>query len=35
MAPMLDAMMKPALRPAAEDLANRIVAELEMRHGLR
>jgi carbon monoxide dehydrogenase subunit G len=33
MAPMLSAMMKPALRPAAEDLANRIVAHLEKRHG--
>jgi carbon monoxide dehydrogenase subunit G len=35
MAPMLDAMMRPALLPAAEDLAKRIVAELESRHGLR
>ena len=33
MAPMLCAMMKPALRPAAEDLANKIVAHLEARHG--
>jgi len=31
MAPMVSAMMKPALRPAAEDLANRIVAHLESR----
>jgi carbon monoxide dehydrogenase subunit G len=33
MAPMLSAMMKPALRPAAEDLASQIVAHLEDRHG--
>jgi len=32
MAPMLSAMMKPALRPAAEDLAQRIVAHLEARN---
>lgn len=32
MAPMVSAMMKPALRPAAEDLANRIVAQLESRN---
>ena len=32
MAPMVSAMMKPALRPAAEDLANRIVAQLEAAH---
>lgn len=31
MAPMVSAMMKPALGPAAEDLANRIVAHLEAR----
>ena len=30
-APMVDAMLKPALRPAAEDLANRIVTHLEQR----
>ena len=29
MAPMVSAMMKPALRPAAEDLAHKIVAHLE------
>ena len=32
MAPMVSAMMKPALRPAAEELANRIVAQLESRN---
>ena len=31
MAPMVSAMMKPALRPAAEDLAQKIVAHLEAR----
>ena len=30
-APMVDALLKPALRPAAEDLANRIVTHLEQR----
>lgn len=35
MAPMLDAMMAPALRPAAEDLANKIMAHLEAQRGLR
>jgi carbon monoxide dehydrogenase subunit G len=35
MAPMVNAMMAPAMRPAAEDLANRIMAHLEARHGLR
>jgi hypothetical protein len=34
MAPMVSAMMKPALRPAAEDLATRIVAHLESRNAL-
>jgi carbon monoxide dehydrogenase subunit G len=33
MAPMVSAMMTPALRPAAEDLANRIMAHLEARQG--
>lgn len=33
MAPMVSAMMKPALRPAAEELANRIVAHLEAAQG--
>jgi carbon monoxide dehydrogenase subunit G len=31
MAPMIDAMMRPAMAAAAEDLAERIVAELERR----
>jgi carbon monoxide dehydrogenase subunit G len=31
MAPMINAMIKPMLRPAAEDLANRIMGELERR----
>jgi carbon monoxide dehydrogenase subunit G len=35
MAPMLDAMLAPALRPAAEDLANKIMAHLEAQRGLR
>jgi len=35
MAPMVSAMMKPALGPAAEDLANRIVAHLETARGRR
>ena len=30
-APMVNAMMQPALRPAAEDLANRIITHLEAR----
>jgi carbon monoxide dehydrogenase subunit G len=34
MAPMVNAMMKPMMLPAAEDLANRIMATLEERHGL-
>jgi carbon monoxide dehydrogenase subunit G len=29
MAPMVDAMIRPLLLPAAEDLANRILAQLE------
>ena len=35
MAPMVSAMMKPAMLPAAEDLANRIMARLEEIHGLK
>jgi carbon monoxide dehydrogenase subunit G len=35
MAPMLSALIAPALRPAAEDLAERILAHLEAQHGLR
>jgi hypothetical protein len=31
MAPMIDALMKPAMAAAAEDLAQRIVAHLEAR----
>ena len=34
MAPMIEALMKPALAVAAEDLANRIVAHLEGRTGV-
>jgi carbon monoxide dehydrogenase subunit G len=34
MAPMVNALMKPLMRPAAEDLANKILATLEKRHGL-
>ncbi len=34
MAPMVNAMMKPMLTPAAEGLANQIMATLEKRHGL-
>lgn len=34
MAPMVNAMIKPMMLPAAEDLANRIMATLEQRHGL-
>ena len=30
-APMVNAMMQPALKPAAEDLANRIITHLEAR----
>ena len=29
MAPMVEAMIRPLLMPAAEDLANRILAQLE------
>ena len=32
MAPMVNALMKPMMLPAAEDLANRIMATLEERH---
>jgi carbon monoxide dehydrogenase subunit G len=35
MAPMVNALMKPLMLPAAEDLANRILATLESRHGQR
>jgi carbon monoxide dehydrogenase subunit G len=35
MAQMVSAMMAPAMRPAAERLAEEIVAHLEARHGLR
>ena len=34
MAPMINALMKPLMQPAAEDLANQILATLERRHGL-
>jgi carbon monoxide dehydrogenase subunit G len=34
MAPMVNALMKPLMVPAAEDLANQILATLERRHGL-
>ena len=34
MAPMVSALMKPLMLPAAEDLANQILATLEKRHGL-
>ena len=33
MAPMVNAMIKPMMRPAAEDLANRILAHLEATEG--
>jgi hypothetical protein len=33
MAPMVSAMMKPAMLPAAEQLANAIMARLEETHG--
>jgi len=33
MAPMVSALMKPMMLPAAEDLANKIMATLEERHG--
>jgi len=32
MGPMIDAMMKPIMLPVAEELANKIMAELEQRH---
>jgi hypothetical protein len=32
MAPMIDAMMKPAMAAAAEDLAQRIIVHLEAEH---
>jgi len=35
MGPMVNALMKPMMLPAAEDLANRIMATLEERAGLR
>jgi hypothetical protein len=35
MAPMVSALMKPLMQPAAEDLANQILATLEQRHGIR
>ena len=35
MAPMVNAMMKPAMLPAAEYLANKIVAHLEAAHGVK
>jgi carbon monoxide dehydrogenase subunit G len=35
MAPMVSALVKPMLTPAAEDLANKIMATLEQRHGGR
>jgi hypothetical protein len=31
MAPMVNALMKPAMGVAAEDLSNRIIAQLEAR----
>jgi carbon monoxide dehydrogenase subunit G len=34
MAPMVNALIKPLMQPAAEDLANQILATLERRHGL-
>lgn len=34
MAPMVNAMMKPMMMPAAEGLANQIMATLEKRHGV-
>ncbi len=34
MAPMVDALMRPMMMPAAEDLANRIMETLEQRHGV-
>jgi carbon monoxide dehydrogenase subunit G len=33
MGPMVDALMKPLMLPVAEELADRIMSELERRHG--
>jgi len=33
MGPMVDALMKPLMLPVAEELADRIMADLERRHG--
>jgi len=33
MGPMVDSLMKPLMLPVAEELADRIMAELERRHG--
>jgi carbon monoxide dehydrogenase subunit G len=33
MGPMVDALMKPLMLPVAEELADRIMGELEQRHG--
>jgi carbon monoxide dehydrogenase subunit G len=33
MGPMVEALMKPLMLPVAEELADRIMAELEQRHG--
>jgi len=33
MGPMVDAMIRPAMAAAAEDLANRIIGHLERTHG--
>jgi carbon monoxide dehydrogenase subunit G len=35
MAPMIEAMMRPLMQPTAEDLANRILGELEARASAR
>jgi carbon monoxide dehydrogenase subunit G len=34
MAPMINALMRPLMQPAAENLANQILATLEKRHGI-
>lgn len=34
MAPMVNALMRPLMQPAAENLANQILATLEKRHGI-
>src|SRR5262245_32906072 len=34
MAPMVNALMRPLMQPAAENLANQILATLERRHGI-